>query len=53
MLKQEKEQLIRQEKDTCLELSKYEDELSEIERDMQRKKRLWQGTRKRTKKSSR
>ncbi|ABN52161.1 MAG TPA: chromosome segregation protein SMC [Hungateiclostridium thermocellum] len=40
MLKQEKEQLIRQEKDTCLELSKYEDELSEIERDIAEKKEV-------------
>ncbi|HOM02607.1 MAG TPA: chromosome segregation protein SMC [Acetivibrio sp.] len=38
MLKQEKEQLIRQEKDTYNELSKYENELSQIERDIAEKK---------------
>jgi len=35
MLKQEKEQLIRQEKETCEELRKYEDELTLIEKDIE------------------
>ncbi|GAE89225.1 chromosome partition protein smc [Acetivibrio straminisolvens JCM 21531] len=39
MLKQEKEQLIRQEKDTFEELSKYENELSKIEGDIAEKKK--------------